>query len=314
MRALDWTQPRRVVVMRPDHIGDLVVSTGAFRAVREAAPQAEIWGVVSKAARDLMVTSGWCDRWITPEDQHLLPVFAADVALGLSPRTATHRLLVASRARRRVGCVYAERPLARLACWWWLTDTWSVSLARECPHEAEIVARFGREAGLARAEARPELRLPSDLLAWGRDYAAGRRLLHLAPRWLDGWSWEQLCELLLRLSPVIVTYGPAEKSLLPAQLPELPGVEWLGGQDVLHWAALLGGAGCVLSVDTGAVHVAAALGAPVVMLHLPQHAALCSRQWYPFGVPSRMLVKGEFADTSDALAAAARQLHVKRGS
>jgi ADP-heptose:LPS heptosyltransferase len=278
------------LVTRTDHLGDLVVSTPALKALRRHLPQAQIWCLVARPAVGL--AQNWADTVLTPADP--LPS-NLDAALGLSPRSATYRLLSRTRARYRIGYTYAERPLARLNCWMNLTHCWVTSLQKplrqglKVPHEAEVVAHFLEATGLGPVEVRPEFPLSPAMEQWGKDKVGGRTVIHFAARW---GRLQDFCEMARRLAPAVVTYGPQEKVLLPETLPALEGVEWLGDLSLPQWAAVLGGGRALVSTDTGAVHLAAARGTPVVVVHLPQHFALCSQQWYPWGVPQRSLQHG----------------------
>lgn len=290
MKPVAWQAVRRLIVCRTDHVGDLVASSGALRAFRQSLPSAEIWAVVSPATRDWVNHTRWTDRVLTPADVDLLPVFQADVAIGLSPRSDTHKLLKRSGAPVRVGYSYAERPLVRLACAWSLTHVWTTSLHRAPRHECEVVRDFVAATGLGSVEPHPEFPLPPKLMDWGRQFMRARTALHFAPRWLGpGWQLDDFYELAKRLAPCVVTWGGAERHLLPQNLPDLAGVEWLGDLTLMEWAAVLGGSSAVVSTDTGAVHIAAALGRPVVVVYKPEHFKLCSRQWYPYGVPGKLL-------------------------
>lgn len=305
MKAVPWGEVRRLILCRTDHVGDLVASTGAFRAIRQLLPSAEIWAVVSPVTKDWLVQTRWTDRVLTGDDLHLLPVFQADAAVALSPRSATHRLIKRSGARWRVGYAYAERPLVRFSCAWLLTHTWVTSLQKAPRHEAEVVRDFVEATGLGSVDPRPEFPLPPHVADWGREWVRGRTVLHFAPRWLSGgWSMDDFCALASRLAPCVVTYGAAERRLLPATLPALEGVEWVGDLTLMQWAGVLGGASVVVSTDTGAVHVAAARGRPVVVVYLPEHYPLCSKQWYPWGVPSRLLQRQAAAQLIPEIVAA----------
>ena len=290
MKLVPWDQVRRLLVTRTDHLGDLVVSTPALKALRRHLPQAQIWCMV--APPFVSLAQHWADTVLTPADP--LPSHL-DAALGLSPRSSTYAILARSGARYRIGYCYAERPLARLRCWLSLTHSWTTSLQKplrrglKVPHEAEVVAQFLEATGLGSVEVHPEFPLSPAMEQWGRDRVGGRRVIHFAPRWGD---WRKFCELALALAPVLVTYGAQERSLLPDPLPELEGVEWLGDLSLPQWAAVLGGGSALVSTDTGAVHIAAARGVPVVVVHLPQHFALCTQQWYPWGVPCRAMKHG----------------------
>jgi ADP-heptose:LPS heptosyltransferase len=297
MKPIAWSQVERLLLCRTDHIGDLVVTTPALRWFRKCLPQAHIALVVAPAARSLLEHSGWADHYWTPDQQAEIVAFGSDMAVGLSPRSATYRLLRRSGARWRAGYVYRERPLARLGCWFSLTHCWTTSLQEplrrglKVPHEAEVVADFVEALGLGRPEGLPEVPLAADQVAWGQQRGRGKLALHLAPRWLErGWTWPDFLQLARSLAPVLVTYGPQERSLLPAELPAVEGVEWAGDLSLPQWVALLGGCQALVSTDTGAVHLAAARGRPVLVVHLPEHQALCSQQWYPLGVDHVSLV------------------------
>jgi ADP-heptose:LPS heptosyltransferase len=309
VKPVPWGEVRRLIVCRTDHVGDLVVSSGAFRALRRHLPDTEIWAVVNPAAREWISQTGWVDRALTLADADLLPVFQADTAVGLSPRSATHRLLRRSKARWKVGYTYTERPLARLSCAWLLTHTWVTSVQRSPRHEAEVVRDFLQASGFSAYDPQPGFPLPPKLEEWGRVLTRGRTVLHFAPRWLaSGWQLADFYELAARLAPCLVTYGAAERSLLPQTLPGLPGVEWLGDLSLMEWAAVLGGASAVVSTDTGAVHVAAALGRPVVVVYLANHFQLCSRQWYPWGVRNGLLRHGPAVQLIPEICAAHQSL------
>lgn len=279
MKQVPWASVRRLLITRTDHLGDLVVSTPGLKALRRHLPQAEIWCLVAEPFRSL--AQNWADHVLSPADP--LPS-RLDAALGLSPRTATYKVLRRSRARYRIGTCYASRPLARLNCLFSLTHCW---IPQSLNHEAEMVAHFLQATGLGGVDIRPEFPLSPALEQWGKDKVRGRVVVHFAPRWLEA-GRDSFLEMLQKLAPVVVTYGAAEAKLM--SFPDLEGVEWLGDLSLPQWAAVLGGGPALLSTDTGAVHVAAARGVPVVVAHLARHYKLCSQQWYPWGVDSRAVI------------------------
>ncbi|HXE73382.1 MAG TPA: glycosyltransferase family 9 protein, partial [Candidatus Nitrosotenuis sp.] len=73
------------------------------------------------------------------------------------------------------------------------------------------------------------------------------------------------------------------QGLTPCCLPELG-----------RWAAVLGQCRALITPDTGAVHVAAAMGVPVVDLFPQRHARHCVRRWRPFGVAHRVVLRGDY--------------------
>lgn len=282
MKQVPWASVRRLLVTRTDHLGDLVVSTPGLKALRRHLPQAEIWCLVAEPFRSL--AQNWADHVLSPADP--LPS-RLDAAIGLSPRSATYKVLRKSRARYRIGYSYSERPLARLNCLLMLTHSWTTSLVKNPRHEAEVVAQFLESTGLGRVDIRPEYPLSPALEQWGKDKVRGRVVVHFAPRWLEA-GRDSFLEMLRKLAPVVVTYGAAEARLM--SFPDLPGVEWLGDLSLPQWAAVLGGGPALVSTDTGAVHVAAARGVPVVVAHLARHYKACSKQWYPWGVRAEAVI------------------------
>ncbi len=282
MKKVPWSEVRRLLVTRTDHLGDLVVSTPGLKALRRLLPQAEIWCLVADPFRSLV--QNWADHVLSPADP--LPS-RLDAALGLSPRSATYQVLRRSRARYRIGYSYSERPLARLNCLLMLTHSWATSLARKPRHEAEVVAEFLEASGLGQVELKPEFPLSPALEQWGKNKVQSRTVVHFAPRWLEA-GRDQFLQMVRQLAPVVVTYGEAEARLM--SFPDIDGVEWLGGLSLPQWGAVLGGGSALVSTDTGAVHVAAARGVPVVVCHLPRHYSACLKQWYPWGVPAQHVV------------------------
>jgi len=312
VNPLDWSQVKSVLVGRTDHLGDFIVSTPVLKSLRKALPNSKIWVLAPRLAAPLAKHFG--DQLLHPGDP--LPT-GLDLAWGLSPRSDTYRWLVKSKARWRAGYSYEERPLARLRCWWSLTHSWTTSLEKPLrqglvvPHEAEVLTSFAKALGLPIEPLVPEFPISPEQVRWGLEKAQGRVALHFAARWLEGgWNFDHFCQLAQSLAPAFVTYGPAESALL-GEPPHLEGVEWLGQLGLESWAALLGGAKALVSVDTGAVHLAAARGRPVVVVHLPQHQQLCSQPWYPLGVAHRHIRKAGYPETKERITEALNQLELE---
>ena len=74
---------------------------------------------------------------------------------------------------------------------------------------------------------------------------------------------------------------------------QVPGAVDLGGRTSLRMlAAVLAGADVVVAPNTGAAHLAAAVGTPVVSLFAPVVPAV---RWAPYGVPYRLLGRQDAA-------------------
>lgn len=302
---IDWTSLESIVVFRTDHIGDLILSTCFFRALRQSAPRARLTAVVPNCARGVLEHSGLVDECISLE--HWSPVGKTyGAAIALSPRTATYKLASATKARIRAGYYYSERPLAKLGCRWWLTHSLGLPIRKllvsgqRVPHEIEQHRLFADHLGLVSLPLQTELPVLGQDLEWAKTLPNGPLVgLHLSPNWLSGgWSVEQLADLCRTIPQCIVSAGPAEarlvnqlQSLQPWEVPIYSGLS------LSRWAALLGACRVVVSTDTGAVHVAASQGRPVVVAFKPDQEDICSQQWHPWAVPFRRVTLGDYERT-----------------
>jgi ADP-heptose:LPS heptosyltransferase len=86
-------------------------------------------------------------------------------------------------------------------------------------------------------------------------------------------------------SRVVVTGGPAERALT-AQVAGDVGLDLGGATDLAGLADVLDRASCVVVVNTGPAHLAAAVGTPVVSLFAP---VVPAERWRPWQVPHVLL-------------------------
>ena len=98
--------------------------------------------------------------------------------------------------------------------------------------------------------------------------------------------WTQAVEALAAAGHVVVVTGtPAERELTAA-VAGGHGID-LGGRTTLaELAAVLRGAGALVAPNTGPAHLAAAVGTPVVSLFAP---VVPAARWAPYGVPTVIL-------------------------
>jgi heptosyltransferase-3 len=296
--VIPWDKLERILVVRTDHIGDLVCSTPLLRTLRQRCPGARITAFVPRAAADVLRGNEAVDQIVTE-----LPTEIPDLAIALAPRSKAFKLVKASGAPIRAGYLYPERPLVKLLTRWWLTERvlMPVRSLEQVPHEVLQLSRFGQQLGLAPSEADLEIPISAEDQQWGHEQAQARVGLHLSPGWLThGWQLNDLIDLCRALpQPPLITCGPAEREL--AALLRNSGLQLFENLSLKRWAALLGSCSVVVSPDTGAVHVAAALRRPVVVCYQPEHFTLCSQQWHPWHVPQWNLRKGTPADTIAAV-------------
>ena len=287
----------RVLVVRLDSMGDVLLTGGAVRAVARSAAR-----VCMLVGRGQTATAR-----LLPGVEEVLEFDAAWVPLEPAPvdRRAVGRLVRAVRRRRfdaaLVFTSFHQSPLPtaltlRLAGVPWIgaiSDDYPgalLDLRHRAPAdvpEAErnlslaVAAGFVADADGARlAVRRPEVGLP----AWlpdrpyvvvhpgaavpARRPSPARSRAFVAALAEAGW-------------PVVVT-GSGGECGLTAEVAGTDGIDAAGRLDLHGLTAVLSGARVAVVGNTGPAHLAAAVGTPVVSLFAPVVPAV---RWAPYGVP-----------------------------
>jgi heptosyltransferase-2 len=289
----------KIVVVLPNHLGDVVMATPALRALRAGRPRARITALVPAPLDEVLrglhsldrlvghrryAERGWLGqargRWQLGRAER-----GADLALVLPNSFAGALLAWSIGAERRVG--YARR-----ARGWLLTD--AVAAPREggrfrplameryyldlvrhlgCPDTGtalELATEPGAErecdALFARHGIQP--RVPLVCLAPGAGFGPSKL-------WPLAYLAEVAGKLLAEGAQVALVHGPGEAALAAEIQARTPGIAPLGGdrmglsllKSVLARAALL------ICNDAGARHVAAAFGVPTLVLMGPTSLA-----------------------------------------
>jgi len=306
----------RIVLIRTDRVGDLVLSTPAIASFRRSWPKAKIIAVVTGYTEPVLRHNPDVDEIVLLPHRSPLAAITqvarlgrqADIAVGLAPRTDDIFLAGVSNAKTRIGYVYRRRYLSRALAQLALTD-WCLSeadpeLADRHPenpvlHEVHQVLALVHLAGGQAVTEELRLGLGSDDVAWASANApAGAIVFSLAPRWLaPNFGAHAVEQLIIKLAQenenVVVTFGPdtAERAQQIRDRVPATNVTWLGNLPLLHWAAVMAQSSVVVTVDTGATHVAAALKVPVVVVFEREYFRLCSQEWSPWRVEHVMLTK-----------------------
>jgi len=311
----------RILLSRTDRIGDLILSTPAIATLRRSFPDAHITLVCSEYNKVVIEGNRDVDaiETLPPGVDHAAfgKKFrgAVDVAIALAPRTADIRLVGATRARRRIGYTYVSRTLARLAARRDLTD---VLISEADPrladrydpypvrHEVLQVLALAERAGATRFVYDLELPVSDADRAAVADLPEGAITVHFAQRWMrEGNTFENLIALIAELRvlgrPIVVTYGD-EMNEYAQQLSAAGADRLAGGLSFSAWAAAFERSACVVTVDTGATHVASAVRRPTVVLFEHRYFRLNSQEWAPWGVPYALVRKPASEDLA-ALAA-----------
>lgn len=298
-------RPSRVLLLRLERIGDLLMTLGAIRAVRARAPEAEIdlvvgsWnaalaGLVAEVSRVETLDAPWLARGAAAATAIALVQRATgwrrrryDLAINFEGDIRSHALMAVAAARRRVGHGHAGGgPL--------LTDVVAHDRGRHVADNALALVEGafdlppGSLPGPAVAERQWRLPVPDEARRAARAMLAqlsgrldGPRVAVHAPggRLVKQWPVERFGEAAAELArdlgaSIVLTGAPGDEAIvsdlermLRARGLDVARVQ--GTADLVVLAAALEQSRLLLTGDTGPMHLAAAVGTPVVAVFGP---------------------------------------------
>ena len=303
---------QRIVVLKLDELGDVVLVTPFLRELRRAAPRAHVTVVAQAAAADLLARSPYvdavlvhrttCRRALRP---FVLPWRAAvlgyrrlrplDPQLALVPRWdgdywyATFAALL-SGAPARVGFAERATPRKRVVNAGYDALLTRVVEGGPLVHEADRSLDLLRALGAMPVAGEPEVwweeaeeRFAREAIGHAAADAASPPVVALCPSFghsrLKQWPADHFVAIGRRLlaagARVVLVGGPGDRALageLRAALGDEP-TDLTGRTTVPQLAALLARCALFVGADTGVLHVATAAGTPAVGLYGPTNVA-----------------------------------------
>jgi len=295
---------RRVLLLLRWGIGDLVISSPALRALREATPDAEIVALGAAPATQLLEVGDVVDR--TVDVQNLGVEHIGDDSA--PARRGVDRWLAREHERHGrfdvvVDSLHAATSVREAL---WEAGYWCVEGDQERQHERTrrgegvvVGSNVAADAGWGIAvdeEAVPRITTRRRDEAWADDVASAwdeppTAVVPVASHRLKQWPAERFGAVCAseRASgrPVVIFAGPdaATARAVVSRLGRADRPEVIGAEHLLRQAALLGRCGACVSNDTGLLHVAAAMGVPVAGIFGPTSG----RVLLPRQVPARAL-------------------------
>ncbi|MGQ9902608.1 MAG: glycosyltransferase family 9 protein [Fimbriimonadales bacterium] len=289
---------RLVVIRNDDKLGETLLATPVLRALREALPDAytEAWfgrrwtQVVDGSpyvnrVRGVPFRPRGLDFW---RGVAALRRIQADACLILRPDTYGYAWIAQlAGVPIRAGVIerrtFSKKVLTHIATF----DSNSHQVERNLAVAEAAMGHTLSRPSLAFTPASPATLAPSVAEQLTSAYA----VLHLGtggvqPRWLPE-RFARVADYLAqrhRLLPVLT--GAPDDEVLSArcvQAMRSRAVNLVGQLSVLELAAVLKNASLLVSVDTGVVHLAAALQTPCVSLYFRRDYP--AHQWYPWQVP-----------------------------
>ena len=302
--------PRRILLLRLERIGDLLMTLAAIRVVRQLAPDAEIdlvvggWnealaGLIPGITRVEALDLPWVARGTPGASLRSAAARAAswrsrryDLAINFEGDIRSHALMSLSGAARRVGFAHAgggplltdvvvhdpgrhvaDNGLALVECAFGLARG---SLPRPSSPEGARLSRLPvPEAARGAAHVMVRQRSPSAAVAdapWLAVHAPAGRLV-------KQWPVERFAEAAIALArqagaTVLLTGASGDEAMVTDLARRLsaagvPIVSLQGRLDLVLLAAALERCLLLLTGDTGPMHLAAAVGTPVLAVFGP---------------------------------------------
>jgi heptosyltransferase-3 len=310
---------RRLAVFKLRNIGDVLMITPVLAALRTTFPQARITVVVNSGTEAMLAGNPDLDEVLVYErhrgksgaslfrrlayELHFLRQLRRcrfDLTIGFTEGDRAAWSALCSGARYRLGMVPSHDGRGRTQRWIYNLP---VSAATASRHEVEKHFYLLEQAGLALRETKPgplRLTVSETARAWAREQLTALGpgpVVHVHPvaRWLwKCWRPDAMAEVIdwlqhERGTRVVVTTGPSPRERHRAQeivaLCRTPPLFFDGNLSLAQTAAISAEADVYFGVDTAPMHMAAAVGTPVIALFGPT----APETWGPWGVPREIL-------------------------
>ena len=297
-----------VLVVRPDGMGDVLLTGPAVRAVAASGAAVTFLAGPHGAGAAALLPGvqrvlTWRAPWIEPEPGPFSPESVQSLVRQLGPLGLQAALIFTSFHQSALPTALALRlaGVPRIAA---ISEDYPGSLldVRYPPPgdipEAERNLALARAAGYVLPPGdRGRLAVTADLpdpraLTGGGRYLVVHASASVPARSPSAAATTAIVAALAAAGHRVLVTGSAAESALtaavarPAPAATVPPLD-LGGRTTLpELAAVLAGAAAVVAPNTGAAHLAAAVGTPVVSLFAP---VVPAARWAPYGVPSVVL-------------------------
>jgi len=280
---------KKILIIRIDRIGDVLLSTPAIRAVKESFPKAEVHLLVTGYTQDLVINNPHINKLLGYRKDKIGDDY--DLAIALHPGFKQNYITFMSGARYRVGYEGQGGGV-------FLTDTLMDDRETRIRHEVEsaleVVARVGCQTGNKSLEisvTREGERFAEHFFKKNQ-IKTDDRVIIMHPgarqeyiRWKKE-GFAEVADQLIRCpkSKVILIGGDGEGPLLKevASLMETRPLLALGLK-LTQLVSLIKRGALFIGNSTGPMHIAAALKVPVVAIFGNTHPLDSYQEWGPWG-------------------------------
>jgi ADP-heptose:LPS heptosyltransferase len=302
------TRRKRVAVVRLDALGDTLLSTPAIDVLCRELGAENVLVLTSPGLGSIFGELPQ-HRDVSPQESdeviaQAIDQFGAETVYVFSEKRRALRAAYLSQAPERIGFDPGwTQPLRSLEVRRYLTEKFAIINSLDSSSRYHEVERYCKlvAKGLSRKSVnggrlkffglgRPQVALQPDApvgFQWARKWL------------LDGWPDGLLLALVARLpANCRIFVAPDEREWALELLPQERRESLVCLGDLGDYAREVATCRYLLSIDTGAVHVAAAMGVPVVDVFPESGSHHTVPRWRPWMTPHRVVLKPTFKDHS----------------
>jgi len=302
--------PTRIILVRPDRIGDLVLALPAFQALREHFPSARMTAVVTPRTAPLLAAhpavdacvcvqgDGVMDLWRSRAALRQLRQMRAALAIGFQPSWACGLATYLTGATQRIG--WDARGAGGF-----FTHPLPYRSARVKTHEIDANLQLVAELGCTASSRIPRLAATPSARQWVEQWWKEQQwppadvwvMVHPGSRSAyTRWPLERFARVVDRLQGLADTHvalleGPGEAPLIARVQSQLrvPPARVVRGLALPELMALLERMSLFIGNATGTTHLAAYLGPRVIEIIGGTHPLDCSERWGVLGAQHRIV-------------------------
>ncbi|MFA4889930.1 MAG: lipopolysaccharide heptosyltransferase II [Candidatus Omnitrophota bacterium] len=309
-----YPEPRykRILIVRTDRIGDVLLSTPVIENLRRAYPDAYIAVMVLPYAKEIVEGNPYLDGVILydRDGKHKswrrsikfarnLRKKKFDLALILHPTNRAHLVTFLAGIPYRIGY---GRKLGFLLTFR-LKHTKQLGQKHELEYNFDLLRHLGIEPQTRRLfmPLKPEAEIWAEELFRSQGIKQGDKVLAIHPGASCPskiWPAERFAAAADSLTEkyafkVFVAAGPKDTRLAEAVLVRMrqPAINLAGKTSVSQLASMLKRCSLFISNDSGPMHIASALGTPVISIFGRNQKGLSPQRWGPLGEKDKVLHK-----------------------
>lgn len=313
----------KILIIRLDRLGDSILSLPVLSNLRKEAPSSKIVVISAPIAEEMFKITNLASEVIVykQEDENKLLEYIKmekfDLSITLTEKLIGYEIPFKCQIPSRVGfCAGFSQPIKSVLSGFFcniLLPTYNNPKVKSENHEIERYLILLKKIGIKNPSGNLEIPIKDE------DVADFNKLMPPNPKiavqlnssWFkDGWDKSSFVSLLQKLKmefplfSIILFYGDFEEKLICEIKEPLENLEIIlfKPENFKQWASGIKSCKVLLSVDTGAVHLASALKVPVLDIFISENFEHVTSRWYPWQTPYRIMKKDKYINENTSLA------------